>query len=143
MRFHFHALLLLSLVSASAFSQSTLPAAPPVANQYIEGARLVIDILQLFKKETPRRNALPPATRGALCNFCLFNSDSLYKIRVTLCSRNGPDGLTHTLVVGPRQQECSLQIPCGIYNCKVETPEEKIISWGDIHINEKEVVLRK
>jgi hypothetical protein len=72
-----------------------------------------------------------------------MNSDSLQKIKVVLSARSQPGGEAHTLVIKPGQQECSLQIPCGIYNCRVESADEKVISWGDIHINEKEVFIKK
>lgn len=143
MRNLFPLLLIFLCCLTSASGQQAGSGAPPLANQYIEGAKLVIDILQLFKKDNGRRTGGNGAGRATLCNFCIYNSDSLQKIKVVLASRSVQGLGPHTLVIKPGQQECSLQIPCGIYNCRVETSDEKIISWGDIHVNEQEVFIRK
>jgi hypothetical protein len=111
--------------------------------QYIEGARLVIDILQLFKKSNVTPFTARQQKRGSLCNFCLFNSDTTQRIKVTLVSKNIIILDPIILVIKPNQKECSFQIQCGIYNCKVEGIDEKVISWGDIYINEKEVLLSR
>ncbi len=126
-----------------AIGQQIASGTPPLANQYIEGAKLVIDILQLFKRDNGRRTGGSGTGKGIFCNFCIYNSDSLQKIKVVLASRAVQGAAAHTLVIKPGQQECSLQIPCGIYNCRVESADEKIISWGDIHVNEQEVFIRK
>ena len=118
------------------------PGANPAA-AYIEGARVVIDILHLFKKGQRSGEAPKPNFKGSYCNFCLFNSDSTQKIKVTLKPVNQPADQTHTMVIKPKDQECSLQLMCGVYNCEVETMEGKIISWGDIFINEKEISITK
>lgn len=142
-----HKLVLFLLIflscQTSACGQQAGTGAAPLSNQYIEGAKLVIDILQLFKKDNGRRAGINGTARGGLCNFCIYNSDSLQKIKVVLSSRSVQAFGPHTLVIKPGQQECSLQIPCGIYNCRVESTDEKIISWGDIHVNEQEVFIRK
>lgn len=120
-----------------------LPTTNNSATQYLEGARLVIDILQLFKKS----NVIPVNIRqqknGGFCNFCLYNSDTVQKIKVTLISKNIQQVDPIILVIKPIQKECSFQIQCGIYNCKIEAIDEKIISWGDIFINEKQVSITK
>ena len=136
-------LLILCCWSTPVLSQQSASGSGSLPNQYIEGAKLVIDILQLFKKDNSRRSSLSASSRGGLCNFCIMNSDSLQKIKVVLSARSQTGVDAHTLVIKPGQQECSLQIPCGIYNCRVESVDEKVISWGDIHINEKEVFIKK
>ena len=130
-------------LTEKAVCQVPLINSPTKGNQYIEGARLVIDILQLFKKNSAGKAVNPQQNLGAYCNFCLFNSDSTQKIKVTLRAKNVPAAEPLILVIKPKNKECSLQIQCGIYNCKIETPEEKIISWGDILINEKEILISR
>jgi hypothetical protein len=113
------------------------------AYPYIEGARVVIDILQLFKRNNPQRSSLPSKTKGNLCNFCLYNSDSSQKIKVTLTAKNTGLEEVMQLVVKPKDKECSLQIKCGVYNCKIEALDNTIISWGDILINEKDILISR
>jgi len=116
---------------------------PFFSNQYIEGAKVVIDILQLFKKNKVERNGSQNTYSGNYCNFCLFNSDSTQKIKVTLTSKNLPIVDSMIMVIKPVNRECSLQIKCGVYNCKIVSMDEKIISWGDILINEKEILISR
>jgi hypothetical protein len=113
------------------------------AYPYIEGARVVIDILQLFKKNNPQRSSPPSKTNGNLCNFCLCNSDSTQKIKVTLTAKNTGLEEVMQLVIKPKDKECSLQIKCGVYNCKIEALDNTIISWGDILINEKDILINR
>ena len=122
-------------------AQSTYgqPANNPDARptQYLEGARLVVDILKLFRSETHpanrRARSAKPGNKQA-CDFCLVNSDSTNKIKVSLVHRLVPDADTVYLVIGPGEKACSLQITCGVYNCKIQYPWEEVISWGDIYI---------
>lgn len=113
------------------------------SSQYIEGARLVIDILQLFKKSGVIKSPTRVQRVGNFCNFCLYNSDTSQKIKVTLMEKNTSISESIILVIKSNQKECSLQIQCGIYNCKIEGLDEKVISWGDIYINEKEISISK
>lgn len=137
-------LLLNIIVCISGYAYAQLPPVHTPASQYIEGAKVVIDILQLLKK-TPSSKLAPQKEnlKGSYCNFCLFNSDSTQKIKVTITSKNLPLADTSIMVIRPREKECSLQIRCGIYNCKIQSLEEKLISWGDILINEKEILITK
>lgn len=136
-------LLLLFLPAKKTVAQLPLTYGQPPATQYIEGARLVIDILQLFKKNKPENAVARNTYKGNYCNFCLLNSDSTQKIKVTLLARNLPANDTITMVIKPRDKECSLQTKCGVYNCKIETIDERVISWGDIFINEKQIQVTK
>ena len=113
------------------------------ASQYIEGARVVIDIIQLFKKNPVGKPRPKGYYKSELCNFCIHNSDSIQKIKVTLVYKEIQYSEPSVLVIQPAKKECSLQMKCGIYNCKVETLDEKVISWGDLFINEKEIIVTK
>lgn len=112
-------------------------------NQYLESARLVIDILQLFRKKNSSKTTVYQENNkeNKTCNFCLLNSDSLQKIRVFLIAKNSLDTLM--MVIRSKEKECSLQIKCGIYNCKIEGMDNSIISWGDIYIDENFFELRR
>lgn len=110
---------------------------------YLEGARLVIDVLQLFKKTKGIKSESRFLTGEEICNYCLYNSDSSHSIKVVLLSKNPDTRDTITMVIPPKNMECSLQIKCGVYNCRIESMDQKIISWGDILINEKEAKLWK
>lgn len=110
---------------------------------YLEGARLVIDVLQLFKKSKGIKSETRYSSGEAVCSYCLYNSDSLQAIKVVLLSKNPDTRDTITMVIPPKNMECSLQINCGVYNCRIESMDQKIISWGDILINEKEAKLWK
>jgi hypothetical protein len=136
-------LLILSGTAKQSICQLPATYGQQPTTQYIEGARLVIDILQLFKKNKPESAMSQKPYKGNFCNFCLFNSDSTQKIKITLFARNLPGADTITMVIQPHNKECSLQIKCGVYNCKVEALDERVISWGDIFINEKEVQVTK
>ena len=114
--------------------------------QYIEGAKLVIDILKLFKSENKQRKEISTQKNDALsnaCDFCLYNSDSLNKIKVTLIARETHNPDTIFLVIRSRDKACSLRIKCGVYNCKIQTAWDDVISWGDVYINEKSFLLKK
>lgn len=113
------------------------------SNQYLEGARLVVDILQLFKKELPGRPNKSPESVSKNCNCCFYNSDSLRSIKVTLITKFQPVADTVILQIRQRERECGLQIGCGIYHCRVETDAGLVLSRGDIRINEKEVLFTK
>lgn len=127
------------------FGQS-IPQPDNRPTQYLEGARLVVDILKLFRSETqagPRRPR-PERTNGKqACDFCLVNSDSTQKINVSLTNRQIPGADTIYLVIGPGEKACSLQIACGVYNCKIQYPWAEVISWGDIYIQSKLVQVER
>jgi hypothetical protein len=110
---------------------------------YLEGARLVIDVLQLFKKNNRTKSETRYPGGEGICNYCLYNSDSNQSIKVVLLSKNPDTRDTITMVIPPKNMECSLQINCGVYNCRIESMDQKVISWGDILINEKEAKLWK
>jgi hypothetical protein len=126
------------------FSQGQVIGYPPDQSrtgQYIEGAKVFIDILKLFKSNKP---AQPPKnlqqdSKNANCNFCIYNSDSLQATKVTLCEKQGYPRDTTVMVVKSLGRECALQIRCGVYNCRIENQQNMVISWGDILINEKQV----
>lgn len=126
--------------SASAQAQSTVATG---SNQYLEGARLVVDILQLFKKESTGWHDKSPVSVSRNCNCCFYNSDSLRSIKVTLIPKFQTAADTVVLQIRQRERECGLQMNCGIYHCRVETDAGIVISRGDIRINEKEVLFTK
>jgi hypothetical protein len=135
----------LLLASVNTATAQLSPANTPSTGvtPYIESARVVIDILQLFKRNPAARGSISEKSKGSTCNFCLFNSDSTQKIKVTLTTKNTTPEETMMLVIKPKDKECSLQIKCGVYNCKIETLDNTIISWGDILINEKDILISR
>ena len=113
-------------------------------NPYIDGAKVIVDILHLFKKGGGvGSNTSQSTNTNNTCNFCIYNSDSLQSLKITLVSKNQQFGDTLRMVVKRLNKECSLRINCGVYNCKIEFMDNRIISWGDVLINEKEMVLVK
>lgn len=129
----------------SLYGQS-IPNPDPRPTQYLEGARLVVDILKLFRSEThtpPRRSRQEKSAGKQACDFCLVNSDSTNKIKVSLVNRQVPNADTIYLVIGPGEKACSLQITCGVYNCKIQFPWDEIISWGDIYVQSKLVQVER
>lgn len=127
------------------FSVTTRAQTPAAtgASQYLEGARLVVDILQLFKKESTGLHDKSPVSVSRNCNCCFYNSDSVRSIKVTLIPKFQPITDTVVLQIRQRERECGLQMGCGIYHCRVETDAGAVISRGDIRINEKEVLFTK
>ncbi len=114
--------------------------------QYLEGARLVVDILKLFRADSQagqRRTRPEKAAQKQSCDFCLVNSDSANKIKVMLVNRQVADADTLYLVIGPGEKACSLQISCGVYNCKIQYAWDEIISWGDIYIQSRLVQIER
>jgi len=105
--------------------------------QLVEGAKVVVDILKLLHKNEKLQyeNGVPKTK--LLCNYCIYNSDSLKPIKVTLISKLPGQGDTLQLVIKKLEKECSLQILCGVYNCKIQTLENVTISWGDVLIDAK------
>lgn len=106
-------------------------------SQLVEGARVVVDILKLLRKnERLDYESGVPKTK-VFCNYCIYNSDTSKAIKVTLISKLPGQGDTLQLVIKKLGKECSLQIPCGVYNCKIQSLDNVTISWGDIFIDAK------
>ncbi len=132
-----------AILCSPLFSKAQLITYPDQSRtgQYIESARMVIDILKLLKGNKPAAvpKNLQQDNKNTVCNFCFYNSDSLQVIRVTLCEKHGSSLDTSIMVIKSLGRECSLQIRCGVYNCKIENQRNEIISWGDILVNEKQI----
>lgn len=114
--------------------------------QYLEGARLVIDILKLFKQEqgsSTRNQRQERHSDKQRCDFCLVNSDTVNKIKVTLVPRSPIAADTAFLVIGAGEKACSLQLTCGVYNCKIQFAWDEVISWGDIYVQSKLVQVER
>jgi hypothetical protein len=106
-------------------------------SQLVEGARVVVDILKLLRKSEKLDYENGISKTKVLCNYCIYNSDSVKTIRVTLISKFPGQGDTLQLVIKKLGKECSLQIPCGVYNCKIQSLDNVTISWGDVFIDAK------
>ena len=105
--------------------------------QLVEGAKVVVDILKLLRKNEKIDYESGISKTKVFCNYCIYNSDSIKAIRVTLISKLPGQGDTLQLVIKKLGKECSLQIPCGVYNCKIQSLDNVTISWGDVFIDAK------
>jgi hypothetical protein len=111
-------------------------AQPPNSStqQYIEGAKVVVDVLNLFKKQKTTTHT--QNNNGEKCNYCLYNSDTVNKIKVKLIYKEAPTD-TLDMILKPNSKECSLGIKCGIYSCTIFDAQNNIINKGDIFIDDK------
>jgi hypothetical protein len=119
--------LLLASVCIQAQAQNNL------TNNIIEGGKVVVDILRVFK--TPRKAISPSAivaqtitdscSAKAIADVCYKNTSgkSLY---INLYKRNGNAYTTVplTLTIQNNTKECLYEIQAGIYKYKIEYEEE-------------------
>ncbi|MDB5201837.1 MAG: hypothetical protein JWQ27_1246 [Ferruginibacter sp.] len=130
------------LFPANVAAQSPLPEGTK-AVQYIEGAKLVIDVLKLFRQNKPPATSLAAGKNSGFCSFCVFNSDTTNTIKVMLVEKVVPATAAIFLIIKPSARECLLRINCGIYNCRVESLKGEVISWGDISVADQMLELKK